>query len=185
MEVIEAIHSRRSVGAVKKEAISKEVIEKLLAAGNAAPNHFKLRPWRFTVLQGEALVKFGEAHVRSLQAKNPAATPELIQIELNKGTRSPLVIAVASTKPVEPKEKDVENISAAAAACQNILLAAHSMGLGAVWRTALYASDEIIKQFLGIGEDQHLIGVLCIGEVENYDTTFPERPSHEDRTTWL
>lgn len=184
MELFEAIHSRKSVGAVKASPISRETIEKLLAAGSAAPNHFKLRPWVFTVLQGEELVKFGEAHVQSLLKKNPAATPELIEIERKKGVRTPLVISVASQNPVEPKEKDVENISAAAAACQNILLAAHAMGLAVVWRTALYASDDTIKEFLGVSENQHLIGVLCIGEAENYDTSIPERPSYIDRVIW-
>ena len=185
MNVLEAIHSRRSVGAVKKTPLRKDIIEKLLAAGNAAPNHFKIRPWRFIVLQGPALDKLAQAHVDSFLKKNPDAKPEHLEIERNKGYRSPLVIAVASTKPVEPKEKDVENISAAAAACQNILLAAHELGLGAIWRTAMYYFDADIKQCLGITDDQHLIGVLCIGESENYDTTPAERPSYEDRTTWL
>ena len=185
MQLIDAIHSRRSVGAVKKTPISREVVEKLLAAGNAAPNHFKIRPWPFVVLPGAALDKLAQAHVDSFLRKNPDAKPEHIEIERNKGYRSPLVIAVASTKPVEPKEKDVENISAAAAACQNILLAAHDMGLGAIWRTGMYYFDADIKACLGVTEEQHLIGVLCIGEAENHDTSPAERPSFEDRTTWL
>ena len=185
MNVIEAIHSRRSVPLVKKTPISKEIVEKLLAAGNSAPNHFRIRPWRFIVLQGTALDKFGEAHVASFLKKTPDAKPEHLEIERNKAHRSPLVIAVASTKPVEPKEKDVENISAAAAACQNILLAAHELGLGAIWRTGMYYFDADIKKFLGVTEDQHLIGVIYIGEAENYDATPAERPSFEDRTTWL
>ena len=185
MNVFEAIHSRRSVSAVTKEPISRETIEKLLAAGNVAPNHFRIRPWRFIVLQGKALDRFADAHERSFLKKNPDAKPEHLDIERNKAHRAPLVIAVASTKPVEPKEKDVENISAASAACQNILLAAHALGLGVVWRTGLYYNDEVIKQFLGVTEDQHLIGLLTIGVAENHDTSYPERPGFEDRTTWL
>ena len=185
MNVIEAIHSRRSVSAVTREPISRETVEKLLAAGNAAPNHYRVRPWRFVVLQGQALERFGEAHARSFLARNPEAKPEHLEVERRKAFRAPLVIAVASTKPVDAKEKDIENICAAAAACQNMLLAAHAMGLGVVWRTGLYYNDDVIKQFLGVTEQQHLIGVLYIGEAENHDTSVQERPGFEDRTTWL
>lgn len=184
MELFDAIHSRKSVAIVKPDPLPKVMVEKLIAAGSAAPNHFKIRPWRFTVLQGEELARFGEAHVRSLLRKNPEANTDLIESERKKGSRAPLVISVVSTKPVEVREKDIENISAASAACQNILLAAHSMGLGAIWRTGQYAQDEVIKEFLGVSDVQHLIGVLYIGVAVEHNITPVERPSFEDRTIW-
>ena len=52
MELFEAIHTRQTQGKVKPDALPRETIEKLLSAGAQAPNHYKVRPWRFVVLTG-------------------------------------------------------------------------------------------------------------------------------------
>ena len=52
---------------------------------------------------------------------------------------------------------------AAAAAVQNMLLAAHALGLAAIWRTGPSATDPAIKHFFGWEADQHLIGFVYIG----------------------
>ena len=52
MDAFEAIHSRRSQGKVKPDPVPRELIEKLLDAAVQAPNHYKVRPWRFVVLTG-------------------------------------------------------------------------------------------------------------------------------------
>jgi nitroreductase len=87
-------------------------------------------------------------------------------------------------KPIEEKVIEIENVCAAAAACQNILLAAHAEGLGAKWRTGRWAEDSMVKEFLGFEPGQHLIAFLYIGFPEAVLQP-PERPSFEDRTTWL
>jgi nitroreductase len=78
----------------------------------------------------------------------------------------------------------VENICAAAAAIQNLLLAAHAEGLGAKWRTGGPATDPNVKQLLGLEPDQHLIGLIYIGYPET-ELAVKERPSFEDRTVWM
>ena len=49
METLEAIHTRQSIGQVKPDPVPRELIEKLLSAAVQAPNHYKVRPWRFVV----------------------------------------------------------------------------------------------------------------------------------------
>ncbi|MEJ5226260.1 MAG: nitroreductase family protein, partial [Anaerolineales bacterium] len=66
----------------------------------------------------------------------------------------------------------------------NILLAAHALGLGAIWRTGDTARDPLIKQFLGFAPDQHLIGFLYIGVPEAAPEP-KQRPGFEDRTVWM
>ncbi len=184
MDVFEAIYGRQSVGKVKPDPIPHEVVEKLLAAGAQAPNHFKVRPWRFVVLTGPARERLGDAMAQSFRAKFPDVPEDALQKERAKPLRAPLIIAVGVDKPAEPKVDEIENIAAAAAACQNMLLAAHALGLGAIWRTGDSARDPHIKQFLGFTPDQHLIGFLYIG----YPEAAPEpkqRPGFEDRTVWM
>lgn len=184
MELYEAIFTRQSVGKVGPDPLPRPLIEKLLNAGAQAPNHYKVRPWRFVVLTGAARERLGEAMAESFRAKFPNLGDEALAKERAKPLRAPVVIAVAVDKPAESKVDEIENICAAAAACQNILLAAQAEGLGAIWRTGDSARDPNIKKFLGFDPDQHLIGFLYIGYPEK-PLVKPERPSVEDRVVWL
>jgi nitroreductase len=184
MDTLTAIHSRQSVSKVKPGAVSHALIEKLLAAANAAPNHYKVRPWRFVVMSGVGRNKLADAMAASFKAKYPDGAAEAVEKERAKPFRAPVVIAVGVDKPVEAKVVEIENIAAVAAACQNILLAAHDLGLGAIWRTGDAARDPEIKQALGFDADQHLIGFIYIGYPE-VELEPKERPSVEDRTVWV
>lgn len=184
MDVIEAIHERHSAAKMKPDAIPRELIEKLLAAAAQAPNHYKIHPWRFVVLTGQARERLGDLMAEIFHRKFPEVKPEALAKERAKPLRSPLLIAVGVDKPTESKVIEIENICAAAAACQNILLAAHALGLGSHWRTGDAARDPEIKKFLGFSEDQHLIAFLYLG----YPEVVPEpyqRVGFEDRTTWM
>lgn len=184
MNVIEAIYGRQSIGKVKPDLLPRALVEKLLAAGAQAPNHFKVRPWRFVVLTDAAREKLGEVMAASQREKQPNLPPEAYDKTRGLPLRAPVLIAVGVDKPIEPQVVEIENIAAVAAACQNILLAAHAEGLGAIWRTGDWARDPHVKQFLGFAVDQHLLGFLYIGYPETRPEP-PQRPSFEDRTTWL
>lgn len=188
MESIEAIHTRQSVAKVKPDPVPREVIEKLLSAAVQAPNHYKVRPWRFVVLTGKAREKLGEVMAQTFLEKLPDLPPDAqekaLEKERTKPLRSPLLIAVGVDKPVESKVIEIENVCATAAACQNLLLAAHDLGLAAKWRTGDPARDPKIKRFLGFEPDQHLIAFLYIGYPE-FESEPVERPSFEDRTRWM
>ena len=116
--------------------------------------------------------------------KFPELNPEALQKERAKPLRAPVIVAVAVDEPSEPKVRDIENICAAAAACENILLAAHAMGLGGKWRTGDAAREPEVKRYLGLSEKQHLIAFLYIG-YPDVDVPPPARPGFEDRTTWM
>lgn len=184
MELFEAIHGRATIGKVKPDALPRETIEKLLSAGAQAPNHHKVRPWRFVVLTGDGRNKLGDVFAASFLDRNPAAPPEALEKPRSTPLMAPLVIAVGVDKPSDAKIIEVENIAAAAAACQNILLAAHALGLGAKWKTGEWARDPKVKEFLGFESDQHIIGFLYIGHPEFIPELKP-RMGFEDRVTWM
>jgi nitroreductase len=184
MDVLTAIHTRQSIGSVKPDPVPREVIEQLLAAGAQAPNHYKVRPWRFIVLTGAARERLGAAFGRCLLAARPDAPPAAVAAEAAKALRAPLILAVAVDHPTAPKVDEIENIAAAAAAAQNILLAAHALGLAVKWRTGAPARNPEVKALLGLAPDQHLIAFLYIGYPEG-EPAPPARPGAEDRTIWL
>jgi len=184
MEVFEAIYHRHSQKKVKPDALPRELIEKLLDAAVQAPNHYKVRPWRFVVLTGDARRKLGDVMAASLLDRHPEFPQEAFDKARATPLQAPVVIAVGVDKPSELKVLEIENICAAATACQNLLLAAHAMGLGAKWRTGEWARDEKVKEFLRFDADQHVIAFIYVG----YPEFFPEpviRPSFEDRTMWI
>ncbi len=184
MDTIEAIRTRTSVKRFRQQPVEREKIGQLLEAGAQAPNHYKVRPWRFVVLEGEARNRLGNLMADIFVQKFPTVPPEGLEKERAKPLRSPVIIAVGVDEPSEPKVLEIENICAAAAACENILLAARALGLGGHWRTGSTAREPDIKKFLGLSEKQELIAFLYIGYPEG-DIPAPSRPGYEDRTTWL
>jgi nitroreductase len=184
MNALDAIHNRQSIGEIKPDPIPRHVVEKLLSAAVQAPNHYKVRPWRFVVLTGLARERMGEVLAQSFAERFPQAPAYALDKERVKPLRAPLLIAVGVDKPSEPRVLEIENICAAAAAVQNLLLAAHSLGLAAKWRTGEDALNPRLKEFLGLTPAQHLIALVYIG----YPLQAPapvSRPGFEDRTLWM
>jgi nitroreductase len=184
MDTIEAIRGRQSIGAMKADAVPRGVIEQLLDAAVQAPNHYKVFPWRFVVLTGDGRNKLGEAMAEMLHRRFPQVEAAGLDRERAKPLRAPVVIAVGVDLPTESKLLEIENICAAAAACENLLLAAVALGLGGYWRTGDAARDPDIKRFLGFAPDQPVIAFLYIGYPANWPPR-PERPGFEERTTWV
>ena len=184
MDAFDAIYTRQSIAKVRPEPVPRELVEKLLAAAVQAPNHHKVRPWRFVVLTGAARERLGETMADALHKRKPDADDESLARERRKPMRAPVLIAVGVDKPSIAKAVQIENVCAAAAAVQNMLLAAHALGLGAMWRTGDAAYDPHVKAFLGFEPEQHLIGFIYVGYPES-ELAPPSRPSYEDRTVWL
>lgn len=184
IDTFEAIFTRYSCDAVKTDSVPREMLEQLLAAAVQAPNHYHVRPWRFVVLQGHARERLGDLFGQLFLEQHSEAPQSAIDKERAKPLRAPVVIAVGIEPSTDPRAVEIENVCAAAAAVENLLLAAHALGLGAKWRTGSPATEPRVKSFLGLHPDQELIAFVYIG----YPAADPpaiNRPSFEDRTTWL
>ncbi|MCC7360465.1 MAG: nitroreductase [Anaerolineales bacterium] len=183
MDALEAIFFRQSIKNMRPDPVSRELLEKILAAGAQAPNHHKVRPWRFVVLQGTARDALGAVMAQALARRDPAALPEALAVERAKPLRAPVVIAVGVDKAVGPKVVEFENVCAAAAAAQNMLLAAHALGLGGMWRSGDAIFDPAVREALGFAADQPMVGFLYFG-YSAAEVPPPARPGAEDRTVW-
>ena len=184
MDALKAILTRHSVTNIKPDPVPRSVIEQLLHAAVQAPNHYKVRPWRFVVLTGKSREALGEVMVEVLKKLKPDLPEAALEKERAKPLRTPVLIAVGVDKSDDPRVLEIENICAAAAAVENLLVAAHALGLGAKWRTGTAARDPDVKKFLGFEPDQVLISFIYLGYPEQ-DIATEERPSFEDRTVWL
>lgn len=171
-ETVAFLARRRSASAMTLTAPGpdKAQLADLLRLAVRVPDHGKLAPWRFIVLEGEAKAVFAEriTALAPSQANPPKATAAL-----RKLTNPPVCVAVISRHlPAEIPEW--EQRQSAAAVCHQMLLAASALGWGANWITDWYSYDPRALEILGVGPDEKVAGYLYIG-------TTNEQPQERQR----
>lgn len=160
---------------VDQAPVPQADIDDMLAAAVRAPDHGAVRPWRFHVIAGDARAKLGDLYAEAMRRRDPQANPDTIEKERERAFRAPLTIAVcAEVDPSRGEKVPVaEQIASAAAACQNILLAAHAKGYGAIWVTGPRARDAHVKGAFGLAEKDEIVGFIYVGRPS---TPVPDKP---------
>lgn len=149
-------------------------IEEILTLATRVPDHNKLAPWWFVVFEGDARARFGEEVLRkAYRLEDPDAAPAKLDLEAERFTRAPLVIAVIS-RIKEGKAPQWEQILSAGAACYNVVLAANALGFGANWITEWPAFNEQVRAALGCDDRDTIAGFIYIG-------TQTEKPEERER----
>jgi nitroreductase len=138
-------------------------LRQIMEAGMRVPDHGRLTPWRFIVIRGDARDTIGGVIATSFKRNNPDAIQEQIEIEQERLTRAPIVIAVVSRVHREHKIPVWEQILSSGAACQTMLIAAQSMGYAAQWLTEWYAYDSDVKKAIGAEADDEIAGFVYLG----------------------
>jgi len=164
VDAIEVIATRRSIGKVSGDVSDAEIRE-LVELALCAPNHRLTAPWRFTLLRGDARVRLGQlwASLITQRPVPPGVEREaFLAKEGRKPTRAP-VLLVTSTRTDRDAVIAAEDFAATAAATQNVLLAAHARGLGAVWRTGEMAYRAEINDFLGLAPSDRIVAFVYLG----------------------
>ncbi|SDC71764.1 Nitroreductase [Paenibacillus sp. UNCCL117] len=185
MELFEAIRTRRTIGRVKDEPVNSRLIEQILDAGNWAPSHHATEPWRFYVMTGGGRNKLGDAYAAiAAETADGELTEEALSKHRGKALRSPVIIAVAVSPSPEKGVIRIEEFAAAHAAAQNMLLAAHALGLGAIWRSGEPMYHPLMQQAFGLAEGEELVALLYIGHPAMSPPEGKRRPAAE-KTVWL
>jgi nitroreductase len=149
-------------------------LETLLKVASRVPDHGKLVPWRFILIQGEARQRLGDLLATAFQADNPDAGEEKVTAERERFAHAPLVVAVVSRVVPHVKIPDWEQVLSAGAVCMNLLNAATFLGYGASWLTGWAAFDRRVLDALGLKPDERIAGFVHIG-------TAKETPGDRDR----
>ena len=111
MNLIEGIRSRASAAKLGEPSPTQEQLRTILEAGLRAPDHGRLKPWRFVVLEGTARSKLGDAMANLLKKKAPQSTPAQLDGERAKPMRAPTIIVVAA-RIMKGKIPEIEQIAA-------------------------------------------------------------------------
>lgn len=167
MELWDAILTRRSIRRYTNQSIPDDLIEKLLIAGMHAPSARNKQPWHFIVVRKrELLDKISVIHPYAYMLKE-----------------APLGIIICGDKKLEITEEYI--VQDCSAATQNILLAAHGFGLGAVW-LGIYPREPRIKalrELFSLPENIIPISMVSVGypaEKKNYENRFKPDRVHFD-----
>jgi nitroreductase len=136
-----------------------------------------LRPWRFILVEGDQRVQLGEMLAQCcLQDQsdlNEAQLEKLRQAPL----RAPTMLIVVAEISAPHKVSAIDQIMACAAAVQNLLLTAHAIGVGAMWRTGAPALSPTLKTRLGFRPEDEIVGFIYLGTpVGNSKTATVESP---------
>jgi len=165
METLDLLHRRRSTSAkaMGEPGPDAAQLQQILQAACRVPDHGKLFPWRFLVIQGEARARLGEVLEEALVARNANVSESLRRFERNRFLRAPVVVTVISSLKTEKPIPEWEQHLSAGAVCQNLLIAATASGFGANWLTEWCAYDDIVTQKLGLGEGEKIAAFIYIG----------------------
>jgi nitroreductase len=182
------IRNRRSVFPKQYEEgkrVPDEMISQILENATWAPSHGNIQPWKFVVFTGEGLKKLAEfqssLYKETSGEKFKQATFETLQAN---PLRASHVIAICMKRDPNKKFPEVEEISATAAAVQNMYLSVSAYGLGGYWTTGGVTYNDKAKSFFGLGDDDKLMGFFYIAYVA-HPTPDKTREPLESKVEWV
>lgn len=145
MAMLETIRTRRSIRKFRPDPVPHELIEKVLDAGRWAPSGQNNQPWRFAIITSRTTIaKISKlTHYSKVVMASQALIPVFLDIEKSYH-----------------REKDIQAIGAC---LQNMLLEAHSLGLGAVWLGEIIKSDRPLRELFGLSGSLELMAVIALG----------------------
>jgi nitroreductase len=159
VELEQAIRTRRTHKAYKPEPVDRATLDELFELARWAPNHHLTNPWRFRVVGPQALERLKAA------SDDPIAAAKL--------DRAPTLVVVSALQTGDPLS-DEEDLLAAGAAAFIVLLAAHGRGLAGYWRTPAVLRTPAGRAAVGVGDDEHVLGLLHLGHPRQ-EPRLPER----------
>ena len=159
-EVLRFLALRRSTSAATLTAPAPDAsqLSDLLRLATRVPDHGKLAPWRFIILEGAGKAAFAER----LDALSRERGDPMLSAKLAKLKVPPLAVVVVSS-PKPAAIPDWEQQLSAGAVCQTLVTAALAMGFGANWITDWYSYDPDATAILGLTEPERVAGVVLIG----------------------
>ncbi|MFT8246394.1 nitroreductase [Roseomonas sp. BN140053] len=175
---LDALLSRRSVGALREPGPSGPELERMLETALRAPDHGWLRPWRFVLIRGEARARWADTVEAAMRARDPEVTPPMIEKQRRRILGAPVIIALGA-QIREGKIPELEQLLTVGAGAMNLLNALHAAGYGGIWLTGANAYDPRLAEALGLAPPNRLLGFLFAGTPAEELPPAPRRPALE------
>lgn len=183
--LIEALASRASTPSrlLAEPGPDRPALEAMLALALRVPDHGKLTPWRFLVIEGAAREAMSALLVRRFLEREPAATEAAIAKERQRFLHAPVIVTVIAKTTPGHKIPVQEQLLSAGTVCFQLLLAAQAHEFGAQWLTGWAAYDAEIARALGLSTQESVIGFIHLGTAREAGPERP-RPALTDHLSW-
>jgi F420 biosynthesis protein FbiB-like protein len=186
---INEIKARRSVRKYQKRPVPKELISEVLSAAGWAPSAHNAQPWRFIVLidaqvKRQLAEEMAKAWAADIAKDGSSVEPEKFKLRVERFATAPALVLACLSMEAMIKFPDVERqrcerdlaMQSLAAALQNLLLAAHSLGLGACWFCAPAFCKETVREVLEIPDEVEPEALIAIGYPAEEQPAPPRKP---------
>lgn len=185
-DTIDLLAARRSVpaNALSEPAPSAEELDRMLTLASRVPDHGKLAPWRFIVIEGDARATLGRQLADAMKKLDPQTSDARVEAQANGFAQSALVVAVVSRAAPHVKIPEWEQVLSAGAVCMNLSVAANAMSYGAQWLTGWAAYEPAALEILGLHAGEKLAGFIHIGTPTERLPDRPRPPLAEIVTRW-
>lgn len=154
----------------------------ILTAAARSPDHGKLEPWRFVVLERDALRRLGER--TRARGTELGLAGDAVEKQAAQFADAHLAVAVISSPVPSEKVPEIEQTYSAGAVCLALLNAALASGWGANWLTGWACHDGAFAEGLGVGQDERIAGLIHLGTERSAPPERP-RPDLEAKVTWM
>tara|TARA_E500000178_G_C16853785_1_gene676381 strand:- start:336 stop:887 length:552 start_codon:yes stop_codon:yes gene_type:complete len=162
MDALENILNRVSARKLAEPFPSTDEMKKVYKAALRAPDHAWLRTSSFIEVKGEGLDKLSNIFL-DFGKTIPNLSDDILKKYTDAPYRAPMIIILVNTHKEHPKVPSIEQKLSTAAAAQNIMLALNAMNYACIWRTGKMAFNDVIRDALGLSNEQEVLGYLYIG----------------------
>ena len=138
-------------------------LDQILEIAMNAPDHGRIRPYRFISIRGQARHDLSDLFGRAVKLRDADVSAEYLKKQMDKPLRSPLIVVVVATLIESTKIPKIEQMLSAGAAAHNILLASNALGFGSIWLTGDNAYDPVVYEALGLAGNEKIIGFVYLG----------------------
>ncbi|HID68274.1 MAG TPA: nitroreductase [Roseibacterium sp.] len=160
-----------------------DTLRTLLTAAARVPDHGKLEPWRFIVLDAPACQRLAE--LTRTRAAQLTLDPDRINKAATGFAEAPLIVVVVASPKPHPIVPEIEQYASAAGVCLSLVNAALAAGWGAVWLTGWRATDRpFLTQGLHLFPHETVAGYIHIADEARAPADRP-RPDIDALTTWV
>ena len=197
MDLLEGLQTRRSIRAYSDQPITREQLREIIRLGTMAPSGRNNQPWRFVTIVAPRNQPQGSSDPQgnTIYSNRSLIPQQAAGNALSSGFRTTLQKLAQLTKYSHIIEKaaacivvfidktamyhEVKDHQAMGACIQNLLLAAHGLGLGAVWLGEILKSEKEVRELCGLSNDMELMAVVALGHPAGKGGKADRRPVEE------
>ncbi|QFU76427.1 nitroreductase [Halioglobus maricola] len=183
-EQLQFLANRNSAPKLCAPGPNADQMAQMIKVAMRAPDHARLRPWRFLTVAGERREALGGLLHEALLQRNPDADETAQAKARNSPLRAPLVVVVICTLSEHPKVPPIEQRQSAACAAHGLLLAAEALGFAGIWRTGDAAFDRTFMDAMELAANEEITGFLYLGTRDGNAKPLPDMNPDEFNRYW-